>query len=194
MLESMITNPRPTRAEVTDVANAIYDGTSAVMLSGETAAGKYPVESVATMVKIAERIEENIDYRKRFFRQERQENPDITDAVCHATCTTAYGLEASAIVAVTKSGRAAKMISRHRPSCPIIGGTTSKRVWRQLAMSWGVMPLLLEEKDDVLELFFHAVESGKKAEMLKKGDLVVITSGVPIGQSGTTNMMKVVRV
>lgn len=194
MLESMITNPRPTRAEVTDVANAIYDGTSAVMLSGETAAGKYPVESVATMVKIAERIEENIDYRKRFFRQERQEDPDITDAVCHATCTTAYDLEASAIVAVTKSGRAAKMISRHRPSCPIIGGTTSKRVWRQLAMSWGVVPLLLEEKDDVLELFFHAVESGKKAEMLKKGDLVVITSGVPIGQSGTTNMMKVVRV
>lgn len=194
MLESMISNPRPTRAEVADVANAIYDGTSAVMLSGETAAGKFPVESVETMVKIAERIETSINYQKRFFQLGRQENPDITDAVCHATCTTAYDLEASAIVAVTKSGRAAKMISGYRPACPIIGGTTSKQVWRQLAMSWGVEPLLLEEKDDVLELFYHAVESGKKAEMLKSGDLVVITSGVPIGQSGTTNMMKVVRV
>ncbi len=194
MLESMITNPRPTRAEVTDVANAIYDGTSAIMLSGETAAGKFPVEAVSTMVRIAENIEKHIHYKKRFFNRGRLENPDITDAVCHATCTTAYDLGASAIIAVTKTGRAAKMISRFRPACPILGGTTSRRVWRQLAMSWGVKPLLLDEKVDVLELFSHAVEQGKKEELLKDGDLAVITSGVPLGQSGTTNMMKVVKV
>lgn len=194
MLESMVNNPRPTRAEVADVANAIYDGTSAIMLSGETAAGKFPVDAVSTMVRIAENIENHIDYKKRFFHQGRQENPDITDAVCHATCTTAYDLGASAIVAVTKTGRAAKMISRYRPACPILGGTTSKKVWRQLALSWGVKPLLLEEKVDVLELFSHAVEQGKKEEMLEDGDLAIITSGVPLGQSGTTNMMKVVKV
>lgn len=193
MLESMMNNPHPTRAEVTDIANAIYDGTSAIMLSGETAAGKFPVESVKTMVKIAERIESDINYKKRFFHLDRQENPDITDAVCHATCTTAYDLRASAIVAVTKSGRAARMISRYRPECPVIAGTTSKKVWRQLTLSWGVKPVLLEEKEDVLELFSHAVERGKEAGLLESEDLVVITSGVPIGKSGTTNMMKVVK-
>ena len=194
MLESMVHHPRPTRAEVADVANAIYDGTSAIMLSGETAAGKYPVEAVETMVKIAERIEESIDYQERFFLHGRQKNPDITDAVCHATCTTAYDLEASAIVAVTKSGRTAKKISRYRPACPILGGTTSRKVWRQLALSWGVKPLLLQEKDEVMVLFSHAIEEGHRTGFLKKNDTVVITSGVPIGRSGTTNMMKVVRV
>ncbi len=194
MLDSMMKNPRPTRAEVADVANAIYDGTSAIMLSGETAAGKYPVESVATMVRIAERTEAAIDYEKSFYDKGRHENPDVTDAVCHATCTTAYDLDASAIAAVTKSGRTARMISRYRPACPILGGTTSRRVYRQLAMSWGVTPILLEEKTDVFELFSHAVEQGKEAGLLKEEDLVVITSGVPIGKSGTTNMLKVVRV
>lgn len=194
MLDSMIKNPRPTRAEVADVANAIYDGTSAIMLSGETAAGKYPVESVATMVRIAERTEAAIDYQKLFYDRGRHENPDVTDAVCHATCTTAYDLDASAIAAVTKSGRTARMISRYRPACPILGGTTSLRVWRQLAMSWGVTPVLLDEKTDVFELFDHAVEQGKVAGLLKEEDLVVLTSGVPIGISGTTNMLKVVKV
>ena len=194
MLESMVNNPRPTRAEVTDVANAIYDGTSAIMLSGETAAGKFPVEAVSTMVKIAERTENDIDYQERFFHQIHTENPDITDAVCHATCTTAYSLGASAVVALTKSGRAVKKLSRYRPAYPILGGTTSRKVWRQLAMCWGVTPILLEEKTDVLELFSHAVERGKDAGMLKKDDLAVITAGVPIGRSGTTNMMKVVQV
>lgn len=194
MLDSMMKNPRPTRAEVADVANAIYDGTSAIMLSGETAAGRFPVESVATMVRIAERTERDIDYKKQFYDRARHENPDITDAVCHATCTTAYDLDASAIAAVTKSGRAARMISRHRPACPILGGTTSRRVWRQLALSWGVTPILLDEKTDVFDLFDHAVEQGKVAGVLTEGDLVVITSGVPIGKSGTTNMLKVVRV
>ena len=159
MLDSMMKNPRPTRAEVADVANAIYDGTSAIMLSGETAAGKYPVESVQTMVR-----------------------------------TTAYDLNASAIVAVTKSGRTARMISRYRPACPVLGGTTSKRVWRQMAMSWGVCPILLDEKTDVFALFDHAVDKGKCSGLLKSGDLAVITSGVPIGISGTTNMLKVVNV
>ena len=194
MLESMTSNPRPTRAEVADVANAIYDGTSAIMLSGETAAGKYPVESVQTMVRIANRTEADIDYEKRFYHRGRHEKPDVTEAVCHATCTTAYDLNASAIVAVTKSGRTARMISRYRPACPVLGGTTSKRVWRQMAMSWGVCPILLDEKTDVFALFDHAVDKGKCSGLLKSGDLAVITSGVPMGISGTTNMLKVVNV
>lgn len=194
MLDSMMKNPRPTRAEVADVANAIYDGTSAIMLSGETAAGKYPVESVQTMVRIANRTEADIDYEKRFYHRGRHEKPDVTEAVCHATCTTAYDLNASAIVAVTKSGRTARMISRYRPACPVLGGTTSKRVWRQMAMSWGVCPILLDEKTDVFALFDHAVDKAKCSGLLKSGDLAVITSGVPIGISGTTNMLKVVNV
>lgn len=194
MLDSMMKNPRPTRAEVADVANAVYDGTSAIMLSGETAAGKFPVEALAAMIRIATRTEEDIDYKKRFFARGRQDNPDVTDAVCHATCTTAYDLNASAIVTVTKSGRSARMISRYRPACQIIGGTTSKRVCRQLNLSWGVTPVLLEEKTDVFELFSHAVKAGKDKKLLKEGDLAVITSGVPIGKSGTTNMIKVEKV
>ncbi len=191
MLESMVQHPRPTRAEVADVANAVYDGTSAIMLSGETAAGKYPVEALETMIRIATRAEEDIDYRKRFFDRKRKENPNITDAISHATCTTAYDLGAAAIVTVTKSGYSARMISRYRPACHIIGGTTSEVVSRQLSLAWGVEPILLEEKTDVFELFSHAVKAGKTKNMLQKGDLAVLTSGVPIGISGTTNMLKV---
>ncbi len=191
MLDSMMEKPRPTRAEAADVANAIYDGTSAIMLSGETASGKYPVESLKTMIRIANRIERDIDYKKRFFHFEREDNPDITDAICHATCTTAYDLNARAIVTVTKSGRSARMISRYRPECSIIGCTTSEKVCRQLELSWGVVPVLIEEKEDVLELFDHAVDASIKEGILSTGDLVVITSGVPIGMSGTTNMIKV---
>lgn len=191
MLESMIQHPRPTRAETTDVANAIYDGTSAIMLSGETAAGKYPVEAVQMMARIANRTEEDIDYRKRFFHHERQANPDITDAICHATCTTAHDLNAKAIITVTKSGRSARMISRYRPHCDIIGCTTDERVSRQLSLSWGVEPVLIAEENDVFELFDSAVEASKEIGILEEGDLTVITSGVPIGQSGTTNMIKV---
>lgn len=146
MLDSMVKNPRPTRAETTDVANAIYDGTSAIMLSGETAAGLYPVEAVQTMVRIAERTEQDIDYCKRFFQRERTANPNVTDAVCHATCTTAIDLNASAIVTVTKSGTSARMVSKYRPDCNIIAGTTSQKAYRQLNMSWGVTPIHLEEK------------------------------------------------
>lgn len=191
MLDSMVKNPRPTRAETADVANAIYDGTSAIMLSGETAAGKFPVESLAMMVRIAERTEQDIDYKKRFFVRDRESNPDVTDAICHATCTTAYDLNSSAIIVVTKSGRSARMISRYRPACDIIGCGTSEMVCRQLNMSWGVTPVLLEEKQDIFELFDYAVKESKKKGLVKPGDTAVITSGVPIGMSGTTNMVKV---
>ncbi len=191
MLDSMMKNPRPTRAETADVANAIYDGTSAIMLSGETAAGIYPIESLQTMVRIAERTESDIDYRKRFFGHERKANPDITDAISHATCTTAHDLNARAIVTVTKSGRSARMISRYRPDCVIIGCTTEEKVSRQLNLSWGVIPVLLREKEEVFGLFEHAISVSEEQGLLHKDDVVVITSGVPIGISGTTNMIKV---
>lgn len=191
MLDSMMKNPRPTRAETTDVANAIYDGTSAIMLSGETAAGNYPIEALKTMVRIAIKAESDIDYRKRFFTNTRNADPNITDAICHATCTTALDLNAKAIVTVTKSGTSARMISRYRPSCSIIGCTTEDRVSRQLNLSWGVQPVLLEEKKEVFELFEHAITSTKAMGYIEEGDVIVITSGVPIGMSGTTNMIKV---
>lgn len=191
MLDSMMKNPRPTRAEVTDVANAIYDGTGAIMLSGETAAGLYPVEAVTMMARIAERTENDIDYRKRFFVRTRKANPDITDAICHATCTTAYDLNARDIVTVTKSGRSARMVARYRPSCGIIGCTPTKKVWYQLNLAWGVTPVLLSETDNVFDLFDSALETAKNQGLMQSGDLAVITSGVPIGVSGTTNMIRV---
>lgn len=191
MLDSMMKNPRATRAEVTDVANAIYDGTSAIMLSGETAAGMYPVEALKTMVRIAVRTEQDIDYRKRFFAHERNSNPDITDAICHATCTTALDVNARGIITVTKSGRSARMISRYRPLSDVIGCTTEEKVARQLNLSWGVTPIVIQEKEDVLELFDHAVDSAREAGLVEKEDVVVITSGLPLGRAGTTNMIKV---
>ena len=191
MLDSMMKNPRPTRAETTDVANAIYDGTSVVMLSGETASGDYPVEALDMMVRIINRTEQDIDYRGRFFRHERKANPDITDAISHATCTTAYDLNAKAIITVTKSGKSARMISRYRPVTDIIGCAITDKVSRQLNMSWGVTPILLKQKMDVFSLFEHAITTCQNQGLVEEGDVVVITSGVPIGISGTTNMMKV---
>lgn len=191
MLDSMMHNPRPTRAESTDVANAIYDGTSAIMLSGETAAGQYPVESLQMMVRIANRTEGDIDYRKRFFQRERQADPDVTDAICHATCTTAHDINARAIITVTKSGRSARNISKYRPDCDIIGCSITDKVYRQLNLSWGVMPVLLQEKKDVFELFEHGICVCRRMGLVDVGDTVVFTSGVPIGISGTTNMIKV---
>jgi pyruvate kinase len=187
----MIKNPRPTRAEATDIANAVYDGTSAIMLSGETAAGAYPVEAVKAMVRIAERTEQDVDYRKRFFHHDRKANPDITDAISHATCTTAHDLNAKAIVTVTQTGRSARMISRYRPASDIIGCATSEKVCRQLNLAWGVTPLLIKEEKEVFGLFDHALIAAEKIGLLEKGDLTVITSGVPLGISGTTNMIKV---
>ena len=191
MLDSMMKNPRPTRAESTDVANAIYDGTSAIMLSGETAAGQYPVEAVRTMARIAERTEQDIDYVARFERLGAKPDGDVTTAISHATVTTAIGLGATAIVTVTQSGRTARMISKYRPVNPIISCTTSETVRRQLNLSWGVVPLLVQEKDDTDELFEHAISTAQNAGLLEQGDLVVITAGVPLGISGTTNLMKV---
>ena len=192
MLDSMMKNPRPTRAEATDVANAIYDGTSAIMLSGETAAGLYPVKAVETMAIIADQTEKDINYRARFqTRTAPIETGDVTDAISHATCTTAYDLNAAAIVTVTVSGQTARMISRFRPGIPIIGGTYSPKTYNQLALSWGVAPLMVQKETDVDELFSRAVETACQKDLLRSGDVVVVTTGVPLGVSGTTNLIKV---
>ncbi len=191
MLDSMMKNPRPTRAETTDVANAIYDGTSAIMLSGETAAGAYPVESLRTMARIAERTERDINYKKRFSSRELQDAPNVTNAISHATVTTAHDLGAKAIITVTKSGTTARMISKFRPDCPIICCTPTPSVLRQMNLSWGVIPLMAEEKTNMDELFDHAVDCAVGAGYLTSGDLVVITAGAPLGISGTTNLLKV---
>lgn len=191
MLDSMINNPRPTRAEVTDVANAIYECTSAIMLSGETAAGKYPLKAVQTMVKIAERAEADIDYLQRFHEIGANRRPDITAAISHAACTTAHDLKAAAIIAVSKSGRTARKISRYRPAYTIIGCSMYSHVCRQLNLSWGVTPVLLKEERDTFTLFDNAVDEAQRKGYAKPGDIVVITSGIPLGISGTTNMLKV---
>lgn len=191
MLDSMIKNPRPTRAETSDVANAIYQGTSAIMLSGETAAGAYPVEAVRTMARIAERTEQDIDYTREFKPRKLAERPDVTSAISHATCTTAMDLKAAAIVAVTKSGRTVGRISKYRPSCQVIGCTTDQRVYRQLNLLWGVIPVRMEEEDTAEKLFDHAVEVAERKGLIARGELAVITAGVPLGFSGTTNMIKV---
>ena len=191
MLESMITNPRPTRAEITDVANAIYDGTSAIMLSGETAAGAHPVEVVETMALIAESTEGQIDYATHFNNATAEAKRRITDAISHATVTTAHDLGAKAIITVTKSGSTARMISKHRPQCMIIGCTTDEVICRQMSLSWGVVPLMCDEKKNTDELFAHAVEVAEKNGLVSSGDVVVITAGIPLGISGTTNMLRV---
>jgi pyruvate kinase len=191
MLDSMIKNPRPTRAETTDVANAVYDGTSVLMLSGETANGAYPVQALKTMSRIAERAEQAIDYKQRFRSLTPYSNPGITDAICHSTCSTAYDLNTKAIVVVTQSGFSARMISRYRPGCMIIGCTILKKVARQMNLSWGVKPLLLKEEWEVFVLIDRAINAAKSHGYLEQGDITVITAGVPIGKSGTTNMLKV---
>lgn len=188
----MIKNPRPTRAETTDVANAIYDGTSAIMLSGETAAGKYPLETLQTMVRIAEYTEAQIDYVGRFDQNKKQVvAPNITEAIAHASCSTAHDLNAAAIVTVTKSGNTAHNIAKYRPACPIIGCATHPHVCRQLNLTWGVIPIQTKEEQDTFELFEHSLEEAASTGVLKKGDVAVITTGVPLGKSGTTNLINV---
>lgn len=191
MLESMIENPRPTRAEASDVANAIYDGTSAVMLSGETAVGKFPVEAVQCMAKISERIEKSIDFHDRLARSEYVSGTSITNAISHATVTTAHDLSASAIVTVSMSGNTAQNVSKFRPECPIIACTPDPVVMRQLKLNWGIVPILTDHESDTTELFNRAMESAKNSGFVRDGDLVVLTAGVPVGHSGTTNMLKV---
>ena len=190
MLDSMMKNPRPTRAETTDVANAIYDGTSAIMLSGETAAGKYPVLALKTMVRIAERTEKDIDYVKRFSSIALQA-PDVTSAISHATCTTAHDLHAKAIITVTKSGRTARRISQFRPDCPIMGCSMHPQVCRQLNLSWGVTPFHLREEDETVVLFNNAIKAVKEKGYVAEGELAVITAGVPLGKTNNSNLLKV---
>ena len=194
MLESMTKNPRPTRAEATDVANAIFDGTTAIMLSGESANGKYPVEAVKTMSKIAERAEKDINYNKLLRKIHEDGNEDITGAISHATCTIASDLNASAIITVTISGFTAEKVSRFKPSCPIICCSVNPRVCRQAALLWGVTPLLIEKKNTTEDLFKEALWAAEKVGMIKKGERVVVTAGVPLGVSGNTNMIRVVEV
>ncbi len=191
MLESMVKNPRPTRAETTDVANAIYDGTSAIMLSGETAAGDYPVEALKTMNTIACYTEKDINYVARHQARTFVDNKDVTSAISHATCTTAHDLGAVAILTASKTGKTAKLISKFRPACPIICGCVDEKVLRQMNMSWGVAPLLMTEMKSTDELFENVVKITEEAGYVKSGDIAVITAGIPLGVSGTTNMLKV---
>ncbi|MDE6745761.1 MAG: pyruvate kinase [Oscillospiraceae bacterium] len=191
MLESMITNPRPTRAEITDVANAIYDGTSAIMLSGETAAGKHPVEAVRTMALIAETTEKDINYINKLSKRPISTVKNCTNAISHAAVTTAHDIEAKAVITVTKTGSTARNLSKFRPSCMIIGGTPNATVLRQMSMSWGVYPVLMDEKENTDELFDCAVKAAEAAGYITKGDVVVLTAGIPLGVAGTTNMLKV---
>lgn len=190
MLESMIHNPRPTRAEISDVANAVYDGTSAVMLSGESAAGKYPVAAVKNMAEIAEYTEKNINYYDWFKTKEFKINSNI-DAVSHATCAMAVDIKAKAIVVSSISGKTARMVSRFRCPVPIVGMTTSKKVWRKLNLSWGVTPVLSEEFNSVEVMFYHALRQAKEVFKLEKGDNVVLTGGQIGGKTGNTNTIKV---
>lgn len=196
MLESMIKNPRPTRAEATDVANAIYDGTSAIMLSGESAAGAYPIEAVQTMSRIAERAEKDICYDLRLAKRgfEQGADKDVTAAISHSCCTTAINLQAAAIITVTMSGFTANMISRYQPECMVIGCTVDETVYRQLSLVFGVKPLLIKKEETSERLFEAAVEASLKAGFIKSGDRVVLTAGVPLGVSGNTNMIRVVEV
>jgi pyruvate kinase len=191
MLESMITNPRPTRAEITDVANAIYDGTSAIMLSGETAAGHFPIEAVKTMALIAETTEKNINYKKQFDQRGEDIEPGVTEAISHATVTTAHDLNAAAIITVTKGGTTARRLSKFRPECPIIALTTNELTARQMNMSWGLVPGIVTEHSSTDKLIYAAIKKSVEMGLLKHGDLVVVTAGVPLGVSGNTNMMRV---
>lgn len=192
MLESITHNPRPTRAEISDVANAVYDGTSAVMLSGETAVGEYPCLALKTMAQICTKTEENIDYVKRFENLRLNQITSVSSAISHSSCTTAHDIGATAILTVTKSGYTPRQISAYRPKCPIIAGTINEKVFRQLNLSWGVTPIMTKEKKTSDELFEHAVSCAQKeTDIIQKGDVVVLTGGAPLGVSGTTNVLKV---
>ena len=191
MLESMMEHPRPTRAEITDVANAIYDGTSAIMLSGETAAGKYPVEAVRTMAAIAQRTESDHNYLSRMRKAPNDHHLSIAAATAHAACTTASDLKADMVITVSKSGETARLLSRCRPEQPIIACVMEEQVQRHLALSWGVIPLLMPYARNTDELINFSVQVAQEAGLVQDGDLAVLTAGVPVGISGTTNMIKV---
>ena len=189
MLESMIHNPRPTRAEISDVANAVYDGTSAVMLSGESAAGKYPVAAVKNMAEIAEYTEQSIDYRE-WFKNTDYAIQNNLDAVSHGTCAMAIDVNAKAIVVNSMSGTTARMVSRFRCPVDIIGMTTSERAWRKLNLSWGVTPVLSEEFTSLDVIFYHGIIRAKEVLGLKKGDNLILTGGPINGKTGNTNTLR----
>jgi pyruvate kinase len=191
MLDSMQRNPRPTRAEASDVANAIFDGTDAIMLSGETAAGTYPVEAVLTMHKIASRAESSLNYKNLLSSKSKESKTTITDAISQSVSFTALNLEADAVITATEKGQTARMISKYRPKAPIIAVTSNEDVCRKLALVWGVTPVLGEKAATTDEMFQVAIDSALKADAVKHGSLVVITAGVPVGESGSTNLMKV---
>ncbi len=193
MLESMIYNPRPTRAEISDVANAVYDGTSAVMLSGETAAGKYPVQTVQIMSDICEETENHIHYDKRFHNAEFEIKNNI-DAISHSACTMAIGVNAKAIAVCTISGKTARFVSRFRPVADIVALTTSKKVWRKLSLSWGVTPVLCEEYPSAEVMFYNASRKTSKIFHLENGDNMIIVGGTTSGKSGETNTIRLERI
>ncbi|AIQ12184.1 pyruvate kinase [Paenibacillus durus] len=191
MLDSMQRNPRPTRAEASDVANAIFDGTDAIMLSGETAAGKYPVESVQTMSRIAEKAESALNHREIFLKQQIAQETTVTEAISQSVAISALDLSAKAIISSTVSGHTARVVSKYRPVSPIIAVTTQERTMRQLALVWGVTPVKGSPASSTDELLETAVQGGKDSGVVKAGDLVVITAGIPLGHSGSTNLVKV---
>ncbi|MCI9482777.1 MAG: pyruvate kinase, partial [Oscillibacter sp.] len=190
MLDSMMRNPRPTRAEVSDVANAVFDGTSCVMLSGETAGGKYPVEALSAMVEIVTEAENSIDYWRQFQKQRVVPASNINDAITHTCCLTAKDLNATAIIAATNSGRTARSICRFRPACPVAALTMHEKVRRQLAICWGVIPFLTGEVTSTDRIFSLSADVAVKEGLVQPGDTVVITAGVPLGRSGSTNLIK----
>lgn len=191
MLDSMQRNPRPTRAEASDVANAIFDGTDAIMLSGETAAGKYPVESVLTMSRIAEKAESALKYREIFEKQSHAQQTTVTEAISQAVANSALDLNAKAIITSTETGYTARMVSKYRPKSPIIAVTTVDQTLRRLALAWGVTPVKGKQAASTDELFDCAMKGGVESGLVKEGDLVVITAGVPLGRSGSTNLVKI---
>lgn len=190
MLDSMMRNPRPTRAEVSDIANAVYDGTTCVMLSGETAGGRYPIESLQTMAGVVTEAEGAIDYWHEFEKQHILPGTNINDAITHTCCLTARDLNAKAILAATNSGHSARMICRFRPACPIAAITMREKVRRQLNLSWGVIPFLTGEVNSTDRIFSLTTDVAMKEGLVQKGDIVVITAGVPLGRSGSTNLIK----
>ena len=191
MLDSMQRNPRPTRAEASDVANAIFDGTDAIMLSGETAAGSYPVEAVQTMNNIASRAEEALNYKEILSKRSRDSEHSITDSIGQSVAHTALNLEVKAVITPTGSGHTARMISKYRPEAPIVAVTYDARIQRQLALVWGVYPRLSQKSESTDEMLDVAVQEGVNSSIVTHGDLVVITAGLPVGETGTTNIMKI---
>lgn len=191
MLDSMMRNPRPTRAEASDVANAIFDGTDCIMLSGETANGKYPLDAVRTMARISERTEQSLNYEEILEKRRLTRADNVPNAISYSACTTAAELGASAIITATQSGHTARMVSRYKPQAPIIAVTPYNNVARKLSLSWGVYPLLTRKMESTDEVIERSVEQAIQSGFVTKGELVVIAAGIPVGYTGTTNMIKV---